>query len=225
MHALRPCACDQRTCAAASYGCQLVGRPCACFALPLAYLRERTGGVLARRSGLLAADHRVCPSHAVGLDSGHHPYPVTIERRYGRCDIRNLGGRTDVIAVADREWWRFRILYPALPHAALQLPARRVNIGAPRLAEPAWNAVTSPNAAHALRRGASNGRIKRVELAIRIQVEELPEGLFLATSDELPGLVAQGRTVAEALEIARRRPETDRSPARARRRLGRSLIG
>ena len=43
----------------------------------------------------------------------------------------------------------------------------------------------------------------RMELAIRIQVEELPEGLFLATSEELPGLVAQGRTVAEALDIAR----------------------
>jgi predicted RNase H-like HicB family nuclease len=43
----------------------------------------------------------------------------------------------------------------------------------------------------------------RMELAIQIQVEELPEGLFLATSDELPGLVAQGRTVSEALEIAR----------------------
>ena len=27
--------------------------------------------------------------------------------------------------------------------------------------------------------------------------------MFLATSDELPGLVAQGRTVAETLEIAR----------------------
>jgi len=35
------------------------------------------------------------------------------------------------------------------------------------------------------------------------QSEELPEGLYLATSDELPGLVAQGRTVAETLEIAR----------------------
>ena len=45
--------------------------------------------------------------------------------------------------------------------------------------------------------------MNRVELAIRIQLEELPEGLYLATSDELPGLVAQGRTVAEALEIAR----------------------
>jgi predicted RNase H-like HicB family nuclease len=42
-----------------------------------------------------------------------------------------------------------------------------------------------------------------MELAIQIQVEELPEGAFLATSEELPGLVAQGRTVAEALEIAR----------------------
>ena len=43
----------------------------------------------------------------------------------------------------------------------------------------------------------------RMELAIRIHVEQLPEGLFLATSDELSGLVAQGRTVAEALDIAR----------------------
>jgi predicted RNase H-like HicB family nuclease len=41
-----------------------------------------------------------------------------------------------------------------------------------------------------------------MERPIRIQIEELPEGLFLATSDELPGLVAQGRTVAETLEIA-----------------------
>ena len=43
----------------------------------------------------------------------------------------------------------------------------------------------------------------RMELAIRIHVEQLPEGLYLATSDELPGLVAEGRTVAETLEIAR----------------------
>lgn len=42
-----------------------------------------------------------------------------------------------------------------------------------------------------------------MELVLRVQVEELPEGLFLATSDEIPGLVAQGRTVAEALDIAR----------------------
>lgn len=42
-----------------------------------------------------------------------------------------------------------------------------------------------------------------MELAIRIHIEQLPEGVYLATSDELPGLVAQGRTVAETLEIAR----------------------
>ena len=46
-------------------------------------------------------------------------------------------------------------------------------------------------------------RFDRMELAIQVQIEELPEGLFLATSEELSGLVAQGRTVAEALEIAR----------------------
>ena len=44
---------------------------------------------------------------------------------------------------------------------------------------------------------------RRMELAIQIQIEELPEGLFLATSEELSGLVAQGRTVAETLDIAR----------------------
>ena len=55
-----------------------------------------------------------------------------------------------------------------------------------------------------------------MELAIHIQIEELPEGLFLATSDELPGLVAQGRTVAEALDIARDcRAEIDRGATRA----------
>ncbi len=42
-----------------------------------------------------------------------------------------------------------------------------------------------------------------MELAIRTYIEELPDGLFLAASRHLPGLVAQGRTVAEALDIAR----------------------
>ncbi len=42
-----------------------------------------------------------------------------------------------------------------------------------------------------------------MELALQIHVEQLPEGVSLATSDDLPGLVAQGRTIAEALEIAR----------------------
>jgi predicted RNase H-like HicB family nuclease len=42
-----------------------------------------------------------------------------------------------------------------------------------------------------------------MELAIRIQVKELPGGVLLATSEELPGLIAQGRTVSETLDIAR----------------------
>lgn len=40
------------------------------------------------------------------------------------------------------------------------------------------------------------------EYAINLKIQELPEGQFLATSDDLPGLLAQGRTVAETLEIA-----------------------
>ena len=40
------------------------------------------------------------------------------------------------------------------------------------------------------------------EILVNIHVEPLPEGGFLATSDDMPGLVAQGRTVAETLEIA-----------------------
>jgi len=31
----------------------------------------------------------------------------------------------------------------------------------------------------------------------------LPEGVFLATSDDIQGLIAQGRTVMETIEIAR----------------------
>lgn len=36
-----------------------------------------------------------------------------------------------------------------------------------------------------------------------LQIERLPEGFYLATSDNIQGLVAQGRTIAETLEIAR----------------------
>ena len=42
-----------------------------------------------------------------------------------------------------------------------------------------------------------------MERTITIQIKKIPEGLYLATSDEVQGLVAQGRTVAETLEIAR----------------------
>ena len=40
------------------------------------------------------------------------------------------------------------------------------------------------------------------EILLPIHIESLPEGGFLATSEDLPGLVAQGRTAAEAMEIA-----------------------
>jgi len=42
-----------------------------------------------------------------------------------------------------------------------------------------------------------------MEKFVKIHIERLPEGLYLATSDEIQGLIAQGRTVAETLEIAR----------------------
>jgi predicted RNase H-like HicB family nuclease len=42
-----------------------------------------------------------------------------------------------------------------------------------------------------------------MERIVQLHIEKLPEGLYLATSHELPGLVAQGRTITETLEIAR----------------------
>ena len=42
-----------------------------------------------------------------------------------------------------------------------------------------------------------------MEKLLNIHIQRLPEGVYLATSDDLQGLVAQGRTVAETLEIAR----------------------
>ena len=41
-----------------------------------------------------------------------------------------------------------------------------------------------------------------MERLIRLHVEALDEGDYLATSDEVQGLVAQGRTVQETLQIA-----------------------
>jgi len=42
-----------------------------------------------------------------------------------------------------------------------------------------------------------------MERIIRLKIEKLPEGVYLATSDEIQGLVAQGRTISETIEIAR----------------------
>lgn len=49
------------------------------------------------------------------------------------------------------------------------------------------------------------GKAKRgkMEKIINIHIEKLPEGVYLATADDVQGLVAQGRTATEALEIAR----------------------
>lgn len=44
---------------------------------------------------------------------------------------------------------------------------------------------------------------REMERLVNIHIERLPERVYLATSEELPGLVAQGRTIADALEIAR----------------------
>jgi len=42
-----------------------------------------------------------------------------------------------------------------------------------------------------------------MESIINIHIEKLPEGVYLATSEDIQGLVAQGRTVTETIEIAR----------------------
>ena len=42
-----------------------------------------------------------------------------------------------------------------------------------------------------------------MERIINLHVEKLPEGVYLATSDDVQGLVAQGRTVSETMEIAK----------------------
>ena len=42
------------------------------------------------------------------------------------------------------------------------------------------------------------------EVAIRLHIEPLEEGGYVATSPDVPGLVAEGRSVVEAAEIAQR---------------------
>jgi len=49
-------------------------------------------------------------------------------------------------------------------------------------------------------------RLKRIaevdEVTIRVHIEPLEEGGYVATSPDVPGLVAEGRSVTEAVEIA-----------------------
>jgi predicted RNase H-like HicB family nuclease len=42
-----------------------------------------------------------------------------------------------------------------------------------------------------------------MERMVTLHIERLPEGVYLATSDDIQGLVAQGRTIQETVEIAR----------------------
>ncbi len=41
-----------------------------------------------------------------------------------------------------------------------------------------------------------------MERIINLHKEKLPEGVYLATSDSVQGLIAQGRTISETIEIA-----------------------
>lgn len=40
------------------------------------------------------------------------------------------------------------------------------------------------------------------EVAIRVRVESLGEGRYLGTSPDVPGLVAEGRSISDTIEIA-----------------------
>ena len=42
-----------------------------------------------------------------------------------------------------------------------------------------------------------------MERIVNLHIEKLPEGFYLATSDTIQGLIAQGRTIAETIEIAK----------------------
>jgi predicted RNase H-like HicB family nuclease len=42
-----------------------------------------------------------------------------------------------------------------------------------------------------------------MEQIVNLHIEKLPEGVYLAISEDVPGLIAQGRTIQETLEIAR----------------------
>lgn len=44
---------------------------------------------------------------------------------------------------------------------------------------------------------------RATERIVNLHIEKLPEGMYLATSDAIQGLVAQGRTIQETIDIAR----------------------
>jgi len=42
-----------------------------------------------------------------------------------------------------------------------------------------------------------------MERIVNLQIEKLPEGVYLATSNNVQGLVVQGNSITETIEIAR----------------------
>lgn len=58
----------------------------------------------------------------------------------------------------------------------------------------------------ASKRAARKDRAERIaavdEAAIRLHIEVLEDGGYLATSIDVPGLVVEGRSITEAVEIA-----------------------
>lgn len=42
-----------------------------------------------------------------------------------------------------------------------------------------------------------------MEIIFSLDIELLPEGVYLGTSEDVPGLVAQGRTIEETVDIAK----------------------
>jgi predicted RNase H-like HicB family nuclease len=42
-----------------------------------------------------------------------------------------------------------------------------------------------------------------MEKLVNLQIEKLPEGVYLATSDNIQGLVVQGNSIVETIEISR----------------------
>ncbi len=50
--------------------------------------------------------------------------------------------------------------------------------------------------------GRSRSKRRVDEVAIRLHIKPLKEGGYVATSTDVPGLVAEGRNITEAVEIA-----------------------
>ena len=59
---------------------------------------------------------------------------------------------------------------------------------------------TVPQAVRGVR---AKGEWDAMERIVNLQIEKLPEGVYLATSDNVQGLVAQGKSITETIEVAK----------------------